>query len=188
MPTWAPGEDIPAAVLQTQPHEGQVIAGMGKESSKAPRQAGSLLHAGRGCPMMTREDYNKAANCQILVAKGEGEADWERITVAQVDALDQDCYKPSFLPPKTSDDGTARCRLSSALLYPVYNAGKACRDRQEPTQADSSHLTAPTQPKTFPELADIGHFKITSLQPREKARWFLHVLCKHLRRGPKPTA
>lgn len=139
-------------------------------SSKAPKQAGSLLHAGRGCPVMTREDYNKAANCQILVAKGEGEADWERITVARVGALDQDCYKPSFLPRTSLDDGTAPCRLSSALLHPVYNAGKARQDRQEPTQADSLHLTSPMQPKTFPELVDVGHFKITSLQPWEKAR------------------
>lgn len=126
-------------MLQTQPQEDQVISGLGKVSSKAPRQAGSLLHAGRGCPMMIREDYNKAANCQILVAKGEGEADWERITVAQVDALDQDSCKPSFLPPRMTAQPHADC--PPPCFIPCTRWGKHVRMGRSPPG-----LTACTSP------------------------------------------
>ena len=167
---WAPEEDIPAAVLQTRPHEDQVIAGLGKASSKVPKQAGSPLCPGQGCPVMVREDHNKAENCQILVAKAEGEADWERTTVARVDALDQGCYKPSLLPAKCLDGGIALCRLSSAVRYHVHEVGTAQQDGQEPTRADSSHLLH--SPKHFQDSQTSGISKQPCCSPSKRLDGF----------------
>lgn len=96
-----------------------------------------------------------------------------------VAGVDHDCYKASFVPPQCRDEVQPRTCCPLPRFAPRAVRDKHVGTGRSPprlvTHSGSSHLTAPAQPETSPELADIGHFKTTSPQPQEKAGWGLHL-------------